>query len=463
MNVDSVIRAALAALATTAAAAAQWGPVTTPTTPAARQGAMMAFDVQQDRMLMFGGNAGNELWSFANGTWTQLQPAISPSPRQRAAMAASPITGEILLYGGIDASGGQSQFAADDTWAWNGTGWQLQSPVNTPGGRARHTMAYDLGRQVTVLFGGRYNLWQPTSALSQTWEYYAGDWHLVIPVNSPPGLTDAAMAYQPAIGKTVMFGGADNGGIALDDTWTYDGLDWQPVLITGPKPSARVGARMEQILSRNVVMLTGGRDPVTQVIQNDSWEFDGTTWRQLNAVYGGMYPPRSDFAMAHDFVRDRITAFGGVTASNALRDDTQQFGAQFQPFGMGCTGTGGTPQLVLGALPVLGMPLRVDIVNLPPGSTLASMAVGLSRTQWPLGSLPMLLTNLGMPGCRAYTSADALVTLPVVNGVATWTYDLPVIPAQLGDAYYLQGIGVDPTVNSAGLILSNAATIVLGY
>lgn len=463
MNSNSVLRAALAALATTTAVAAQWGPVTTPTTPSARQGAMMAFDVLQDRMLMFGGNAGNELWSFANGTWTQLQPTVSPSPRQRSAMAANSITGEILLYGGIDASGSPSPFAADDTWAWNGTAWQQQAPTSTPLGRARHMMAYDLGRQVTVLYGGRFNLYQPTSALAETWEYYGGDWHVVTTINSPPGLTDAAMAYLPAIGKTVMFGGADNSGNAHDETWTYDGLDWQLVAITGPKPSARVGARMEAILSRNVVMLTGGRDPVTQVIQNDSWEFDGTTWRQLDPLYGGMYPPRSDFAMAHDFVHDRITAFGGVTANNSLRDDTQQFGAQFQAFGMGCAGTAGTPQLVLGALPVLGTQLRVDIVNLPPGSTLAAMAVGLSRTQWPLGSLPMLLTNLGMPGCRAYTSADALVTLPVVNGTASWTYDLPQIPSQLGDAYYLQGIGVDPTVNSAGLTVSNAATIVLGY
>jgi hypothetical protein len=377
-------------------------------------------------------------------------------------MAANPITGEILLYGGID-SGGTGQFADDESWAWNGTAWQQLSPANTPLGRARHMMAFDLGRQVTVLFGGRQNLWQPNSALAETWEYHAGDWHLVIPITSPPGLTDAAMAHLPAVGLTVLFGGADNGGVAHDETWTYDGLTWLPVALTGPKPTARVGARMEAILSRNVVMLTGGRDPVTQVIQNDSWEFDGTSWRQLNALYGGMYPPRDEMAMAHDFTQDRITAFGGRIANNSLRDDTYQFGAQFQRFGMGCAGTAGTPELVLGTLPVLGMPLRVDIVGLPPASTLAAMAVGLSRTQWPLGSLPMLLTNLGMPGCRAYTSADALVTLPVVNGVASWTYNLPLIPSQLGDAYYLQGIGVDPTVNSAGLIVSNAATIVLGY
>lgn len=463
MATRSLMRTLFAALATTAVVAAQWGPKSTTGSPTARSGAMMAFDVLQNRMLLFGGNWGNELWSFANGSWTQLTPSIAPGPRARSAMAANPLSGEIVLYGGIDGSGVQTPFAADDTWAWDGTNWQQRTPMHTPGGRARHMMVYDLARQVTVLFGGRYNLYQPTQALADTWEYDGIDWHHIVPVNSPPGLTDAAMAYLAAQGKTVLFGGEDHSGVPRDETWTYDGADWQLIPITGPKPSARTGARMEQILGRGVVMLTGGRDPITQVIQNDSWEFDGTAWRQLHAVYGGMYPPRSDFAMAHDFLTDRITAFGGVTQTNMVLDDTQQFGAQFQPFGAGCAGTGGTPRLVLGALPVLGTQLRVDLIDLPPASTLAAMSLGLSRTQWVLGNLPMLLTNLGMPGCRAYASADVLVTLPVVGGVASWTFDLPQLPFLLGDAYHLQGIAVDPGVNGAGLTVSNAATIVLGY
>ncbi len=462
MQLPDVIRAALAALATVAAAAAQWGPVVTPTAPSARSGAMMAFDVLGNRMLMFGGNASNELWSFANGTWSQLSPANSPGPRARSAMAPNQITGEILLYGGID-SGSTSSAAADDTWVWNGTDWQQVVPPTSPGGRARHAMTYDLGRQVSVLYGGRQALWQPNQALAETWEYYSGTWFHVLPVNSPPGLTDAAMAYLVPLGLNVLFGGADNNGIGHDETWTYNGFDWQQVPITGPKPSARVGARMEMILSRGVVMLSGGRDPVTQVIQNDSWEFDGVSWRQLNAIYGGMYPPRSDFAMAHDYVHDRITAFGGVSQSNMTLDDTQQFGAQFQPFGLPCPGSAGTPQLTLGTLPVLGTTCTLYLNNLVPSMQFGFMAIGLSRTQWPLGSLPMLLTNLGMPNCRAYTSAELLVPIPASGGTATWSFDFPSQPTQLGDAYYLQGISFDPGVNAAWLTTSNAATLVVGY
>jgi len=453
----------LALGAAAAPALAQWGPLTTPNTPAARSLAMMAFDVLQNRMLMFGGNAGNELWSFANGTWTLLQPTMSPTARNRSAMATNAISGGILLYGGIAAGGAPTPLAADDTWAWNGTTWTQLAPANSPGGLARHMMVYDLGRQVTVVYGGRNNLYQPQQALSGTWEYVGGNWYQMTPVTSPPGLTDAAMAYYAQPGVTVLFGGADNSGVARDETWTYDGLTWQQVALTGPKPSARVGARMEAILSRGVLMLTGGRDPQTMEIQNDSWEFDGTTWRQLNAVYGGMYPPRADFAMAHDYVQDRITAFGGVTATNFTLDETMQFGAQFQPFGMGCVGTAGTPQLSLGSLPVLGTTCTVHLDNLLPSMSFGVMAVGLSRQQWSLGSLPMLLTNLGMPNCRSYTSAELLVPIPASGGTATWSFDFPLVPQQLGDAYYLQGISIDPGVNAAWLTVSNAATLVVGY
>lgn len=462
MRAAHLPRTALAVFTTAAFAAAQWGPMTVATPPAARSGAMMAYDALQSRMVMFGGNSTNELWSYFNGAWSQLTPTSSPSPRMRSAMASVLTSGEILLYGGIDGST-TSQFAADDSWRWDGFDWHLLAPSTTPGGRARHMMAYDLARQVMVVYGGRQNLWVPNEALATTWEFQNGDWTQVVPVNSPPGLCDAAMAYLTTTSRVVMFGGSDNTGTAHDETWLYDGLDWQQVATTGPRPAPRVGARMEMVLSRGVLVLVGGRDPLTQTIFNDTWEFDGTGWSEVQGVYAGMYPPRDQFAMAHDFVHDRIVAFGGVIANGGLRDDTYEFGAQFQPFGIPCPGTAGVPQLGLVTLPQLNSVCSVTVDHLVPTMPFAVMAVGLSRTQWALGSLPALLTGLGMPGCRSYTSADLLVPIPAINGTATWSFDFATLPSTLGDTYYLQGISVDPGANPAWLVTSNAATLVVGY
>ncbi len=437
---------------------AQWGPVTTSAAPAPSSLPLLAYDVTNARTLLFGGNGTNELWSFAAGTWTQLTPAVLPPARLRANLATDPATGQIVLYGGI----GNSQFALDDTWQWDGTAWQQLTPANTPGGFARHSMAYDLTRQTIVLFGGRNNLWIPNQCSGQTWEFAAGNWTPVTPTQSPAGRIDAMMSHHPGLNTVLLFGGQDASGAASDETWSYDGTTWTQLNQTGPRPAARVGAGLVPVLGRNVCVLFGGRDPSTMQIFNDTWEHDGANWTQVNNVYGGVYPPRAEFGITHDFQRNRLVLFGGVLANNSLRDDTWEFGAQFLPFGTGCTGSAGVPSLVGGAPPILGTTTTATIGNLPPSSPFALLAVGLSRTQWAGGNLPALLTSIGMPNCRTYTSADLLATVPASGGNAQWNWSVPLQPQFLGSTFYLQGVAWDPGANALGLTVSNAATLVLG-
>ena len=453
-----VILPPAALLAFAALLPAQWGPAPTGAAPTPRSLPLLAFDLAGPRVLMFGGNSTNEFWSLANGVWTQLTPTVLPGARNRANLATNPVTGEILLYGGI----GGSQFALDDTWQWNGSSWQQLTPTGTPGGFARHAMAYDVGRQATVLFGGRNNLWIPNQASNQTWEYAAGNWTLATPVQSPTGRVDAAMAYHPSLNSVMMFGGQDATGAANDETWLYDGTTWTQINTTGPRPPARVGAGLVPVLGRNLCVLFGGRDPVTMQILNDTWEHDGATWTQINNTYGGVYPPRAEFGITHDFVRDRLVTFGGAIANGSLRDDTWEFGAQWTPFGLGCAGSAGVPALVGGSLPELGGIATASLVNLPPSSPFALLAVGLSRTQWAFGNLPMLLTSFGMPNCRTYTSVDLLTTLAASGGVATWSWNVPSQSIFLGTTFYLQGVSWDPGVNALGLTVSNATTMVVG-
>lgn len=454
-----ILCSAFAVLAIATTSVAQWGPIVPPVAPSPRSGALMAFDLLNNRTLLFGGNWSNEFWSYANGVWTQLTPAVLPGPRARANLATNPLTGATVMYGG---QGGSHPNSIDETWVFDGTVWsQVTSPV-TPGGRVFHAMAYDLGRQVFVLYGGRRDIFNPMQVLGETWEFDGTVWSQSFASPAPPALLDAAMAYHPQLGKVMLFGGTDWNGAAQDGTWTFDGTSWTQVNTTGVRPPARAACQLVPVLGRNVLTLVGGRDPQTLVIHNETWEHDGTNWRKIDNVYGGIYPPRAAFGVAHDIVRDRIVAFGGVQANNALRDDTWEYGAHWQPFGMGCAGTAGVPAFVGGALPRLGGQASATITNVPPAMPFAFLAMGLSRTTWSLGSLPALLTGFGMPGCRTYTSADLFVQVPAAGGTATWSWNVPLQASLVGEVLYLQGVTFDPGANPMGLAVSNAATMVVG-
>lgn len=453
---------ASAVLVTGTAASAQWGPSQPATPPAARSEALLFYDLFNDQTLLFGGNSTNEFWSLDNNTWTQLTPAVLPPAQRRGNISVNTFSGEVVLYGGQGLSGGSAPL--DETWLWNGFTWQNMQPSLTPNGLIWHAMAYDDLRDITVVYGGRRNLWNPNEYLNETWEYsrLLNQWIQAGPLNTPGQMLRPAMCFHPVLSQLILFGGELDTGVGSDATWTYDGVDWTQINTTGTKPPPRMGAQMLVNYNRNVVVLFGGRDPVTFDILNDTWEHDGTNWREITNVYGGIYPPRADFAMAHDLVRDRLICFGGRIANNGLRNDTWEYGAHWQPFGMGCAGSAGTPTLTPGALPILGQTATADIGNVPPSVPFAFMAVGLSRTQWALGNLPALLTSIGMPNCRSYTSADLLAYVPATAGVASWSWNVPSQSIFLGEAFYLQGVTFDPGINALGLAVSPAATLVIG-
>ena len=92
----------------------------------------MAYDDATAEVVLFGGAAGNTLfsdtWGWNGVTWVKKNPALSPIKRFGAAMAYDRVQQYMILFGGaVLVPYSPLPWALKDTWIWNGTSWQKQS------------------------------------------------------------------------------------------------------------------------------------------------------------------------------------------------------------------------------------------------------------------------------------------------------------------------------------------------
>lgn len=185
--------------------------------PTARIHPRMCFDYTTVGCLLFGGSSGaGETWSWNGSDWTQLQPAVSPPARQQTHMCFDLQAGRVLLFGG---STGAASGAVGDTWAWDGANWTQILTATVPGGGIRNgRMVYDEVRRRAVLFGGASVIGGFTDTV---YEFDGVDWQARTLVPRPPGRTGLGLAYVPARGTTLLFGGYSPANGPFGDTWSY--------------------------------------------------------------------------------------------------------------------------------------------------------------------------------------------------------------------------------------------------
>ncbi len=133
------------------------------------------------------------------------------------------------------------------------------------------------------------------------------------------------MAYDSARGETVLFGGLTSSGIALRDTWEWNGKLWVQVSDIGPQ--ARAGHTMAYDALRGVTVLFGGYSPsgpYQDEYLGDTWEWDGATWSLKSTEGPG---PRAFHAMAYDEMQNMVIIYGGT---NALGDTWAWNGSEWK-------------------------------------------------------------------------------------------------------------------------------------
>lgn len=346
--------------------------------PPNRQGHVLTYDRHRGGVLMFGGSADgvgwlpNDLWSWDGSRWRILASG-GPASRVNHSLTYDPVRRRSWLIGGQVATG------LPDLWSWDGTSWQhvltlppLQwwitrhhavfdegsgdllvmdlwngSLMAFNGSRFREVLppvgnirsaALDLTRgHIVALCGHSYrhgasewdgSHWSPlvpdtdaepsghmvtepgtgraarldldAGATIQLWT--GSSWAPVSSANRPPARIAFGVATDLARRRLVLFGGW-RPSTRLDDTWEWDGVDWRQLQST-LKPSARSSPQMAFDRNRGVTVLLGG-DAGTQLY--DTWEWDGTDWILRDA---GTVPSQvATSAVVYDAARGRVQRF----------------------------------------------------------------------------------------------------------------------------------------------------------
>lgn len=260
----------------------------------------MAYDSNRQVIVMFGGRNGDfpdlaDTWEYDGSSWKLITTSHAPSARHWHAMAYDTQRQRVVLFGG---EADDDYFG--DTWEYDGTDWTQINTAHSPSPRSTSAMVYDSCRKKMVLFSG-YN------APDDTWEYDGIDWTQISTAISPPGRGLAGMSFDSKRCKTVLFGGCCGieGGT---NTWEYDGVNWQKVE-TETAPIYRWGHSMVYDISRRRIVLVGGLDPESASGLDDTWEYDGEDWEQ---VFPSSLPPSGEQkAMAYDSDQRRVMLLSG--------------------------------------------------------------------------------------------------------------------------------------------------------
>jgi hypothetical protein len=200
--------------------------------PSKRWSSQMAYDVESDRIVLFGGgtsstNNYDDTWvyDFNTDSWTEMQPDVSPPGRGYHGMAYDPQSDRTLLWGG----GTGTKVSDSRVWAYdyNTNTWTTQdAPSDAPEQRAGIGLFYHPPSGRMIVYGGlSENYTQMAEETTWAYDYRANSWGAIAPSTNVGKRAYIPMAYAPSVDKAVLFGGELTGQSAddiSDETWIFD-------------------------------------------------------------------------------------------------------------------------------------------------------------------------------------------------------------------------------------------------
>ncbi|MGE3172249.1 MAG: kelch repeat-containing protein [Planctomycetota bacterium] len=477
---------------------------TTTTSVVAQDTARIEFDRNTHRLVrvaggpMAGPNTGATT-ALVGASWSQLRPQVPIAPIAMAYDAAR----ERFVAVGLDPQANLATLeGVEDTWTvFPGPGPSVQTGV---------AMVYDTRRRRMVLFGGHA---PPSFPSDVTWEFDGIGWRRpVLDRRSPPPVPrhQHSMVYDSRRHRVVLFGGSGPGHV-LADTWEFDGDAWRPVAIAGAAPTARRLHAMGFDPVRGSTLLQGGIGPIEVGVLGDTWEFDGSAWRELPAAGG---PTVYRHSMVFDAALARLMMSGGTRFQSGWKDDLWSFDggtwnrridapvpisvvpllsgereralafdprrgqvvqlgtvAAFvapaptptaRPLGAGCAAAGVTVPVLETAVPdagpSLGTTLTLHLRDLPAAAGVLGLALGGGLHAWRGHPLPLPIDGPS-PTCALWVPADLRWTQAHGGGTATLLLSIPALPELTGRVFGLQAAALDPNAPFGIAAITNALAL----
>jgi hypothetical protein len=255
-------------------------------------------------VILFGGGAQTDTWTWDASGWTEQHPAHVPAAAEIEVAAFDPISKHVLLVEtptpGVN--GGVT------TWSWTGTDWQQLAPAHQPSASVYASLVLDGSKGELLLL----------SNSPQSWAWSGTDW---VADATPPAL-GADVVFDSAMGTLVAVdrGGDSNGPfVSKLVPGANSAAVWQEYPpASGTVPNYPIGYSLYHDALGKIIYFMPARDGGPG---NETWTWSDGTW--------ALWPPGAEpegFWRSHgvyDTALRAIVFFGGgyvqggiVSASN---------------------------------------------------------------------------------------------------------------------------------------------------
>lgn len=196
----------------------------------------------------------------------------------------------------------------------------------------RGQMVYHAGIAKIVAFPGQVEENVP----APTYVWQNDGWREVVGANDgplPPRFGHS-MTYDVARDRLVLFGGQKRQNFDLDDVWEFDGTTWQEIQPAGGvKPPPQYGHRLVYVNHLQKSVLLPGTAPV-QAEDYTIWTWDGTKWETLSVSNsGGVFRYRYGYEAVYHEQRQSIVLFSGYGIVDGHPDSWELQGTYWRQIG----------------------------------------------------------------------------------------------------------------------------------